>query len=128
MQSSFRRITCDAAGTALPAQWRSHRAHAGPVDPRRFRDAEACAAGSDRAVRREGAGMNRRVTLAVVVAAGIVGAVIEWRQPLLPDSSWLLTVAARELDGARLYRDVFDINPPLAIWLDAVVVLVSRGA
>lgn len=64
--------------------------------------------------------------MAAVLLAGMVGAVIEWRQPLLPDSSWLLWLAGRELDGARLYRDLFDINPPLAVWLDTVVVSVAR--
>jgi hypothetical protein len=66
--------------------------------------------------------------VAAVLAAAIVGAIIEWRQPLLPDSSWLLWLAGRELDGARLYQDLFDINPPLAVWLDTVVVSVSRLA
>jgi hypothetical protein len=72
--------------------------------------------------------MGRRVVIGAVVAAGSIGAAIEWRQPLLPDSSWLLWIARRWLDGATLYRDVFDINPPLAIWLDAAVVLIARAA
>lgn len=62
----------------------------------------------------------------MVVLAAIVGGIIQWRQPLLPDSSWLLWIAGRWLDGATLYRDVFEVNPPLAIWLHAPVVWVAR--
>lgn len=63
-----------------------------------------------------------RATAAVVLLAAILGGVIQWRQPLLPDSSWLLWIAGRWLNGARLYRDVFEVNPPLAIWLNAPIV------
>jgi hypothetical protein len=66
--------------------------------------------------------------LGLLLLAGLVGAAIEWRQPLLPDSSWLLWLAGRELDGAKLYQDVFDINPPLAVWLDTIPTLVARAA
>lgn len=58
----------------------------------------------------------------MVLLAAIVAGVIQWRQPLLPDSSWLLWVAGRWLNGARLYRDVFEVNPPIAIWLHAPIV------
>lgn len=64
----------------------------------------------------------RRATAVVVLLAAVVGGVIQWRQPLLPDSSWLLWIAGRWLHGARLYRDVFEVNPPLAIWLEAPIV------
>src|SRR5512140_1342176 len=64
----------------------------------------------------------RRATAVVVLLAAVVGGVIQWRQPLLPDSSCLLWIAGRWLHGARLYRDVFEVNPPLAIWLEAPIV------
>jgi hypothetical protein len=66
--------------------------------------------------------VGRRATAAAVLLAAVVGGAIQWRQPLLPDSSWLLWVAGRWLNGARLYRDVFEVNPPLAIWLNAPIV------
>ena len=72
--------------------------------------------------------MSRRVAFACILLAAIIGGVIEWRQPMLPDSSWLLWVAGRWLDGATLYRDVFEVNPPLAIWLHAPVVWIARFA
>ena len=64
----------------------------------------------------------RRATAVLVLLAAVVGGVIQWRQPLLPDSSWLLWIAGRWLHGARLYRDVFEVNPPLAIWVNAPIV------
>lgn len=70
--------------------------------------------------------MSRRASATIILLAALLGAVIQWRQPLLPDSSWLLWIAGRWLDGATLYRDVFDINPPLAIWLHAPVVWIAR--
>ena len=37
--------------------------------------------------------MNRRASATVILLAALLGAVIQWRQPLLPDSSWLLWIA-----------------------------------
>lgn len=44
------------------------------------------------------------------------------------DVSWLITVAEKWLDGARLYTDVFETNPPFAVWLHAPAVLFARHA
>jgi hypothetical protein len=35
--------------------------------------------------------------------------------PLNTDVAWLLTVGERVLDGQRLYRDIIEINPPMAV-------------
>ncbi len=43
-----------------------------------------------------------------------------------PDMAFLLYAAGRVLDGARLYRDVVEINPPLIVWLNLPVVLLAR--
>jgi hypothetical protein len=56
-------------------------------------------------------------------AAGIV--VITW-YPVNHDAAWLLHVAGRWLDGARLYVDVIEVNPPLIIMLLAPVVALGR--
>ena len=37
--------------------------------------------------------------------------------PLGPDVSWQLYVAGALLRGARLGRDIIEVNPPLAVWL-----------
>lgn len=37
--------------------------------------------------------------------------------PLDGDVSWLITVAERVLNGARLYVDLFEVNPPASVWL-----------
>ncbi len=44
-----------------------------------------------------------------------------------PDMAFLLYAAGRVLDGARLYRDVVEINPPLIIWFNVAVALVARA-
>ncbi|MFC7536888.1 hypothetical protein ACFQPG_05835 [Sphingomonas sp. GCM10030256] len=37
--------------------------------------------------------------------------------PIDGDVSWLITVAERVLGGQRLYRDIFEVNPPASVWL-----------
>lgn len=49
-------------------------------------------------------------------------------RPAPPDMAFLLYAAGRLLDGATLYRDVVEINPPLVIWLNAPVELLARVA
>lgn len=42
------------------------------------------------------------------------------------DAAWYLYMVERWRDGASLYRDVVDTNPPLIIWLMAPPVLLAR--
>jgi len=44
-----------------------------------------------------------------------------------PDMAFLLYAAGRVLDGAQLYRDVVEINPPLVIWLNLPIEAVARA-
>jgi len=44
-----------------------------------------------------------------------------------PDMAFLLYAAGRVLDGAKLYRDVVEINPPLIVWLNVPIVLLARA-
>jgi hypothetical protein len=44
-----------------------------------------------------------------------------------PDMAFLLYAAGRVLDGAKLYRDVVEINPPLIVWLNIPIVLLARA-
>ncbi|HEY2434492.1 MAG TPA: hypothetical protein VGI12_17595 [Vicinamibacterales bacterium] len=43
------------------------------------------------------------------------------------DAAWYLYMVERWRDGATLYRDVIDTNPPLIIWLSAPPVLAARA-
>jgi hypothetical protein len=62
--------------------------------------------------------------LAVVIAAlGVLPAVLGRVQP---DTGWYLYSAGRVLDGARLYVDLVEVNPPLIVWLDTVPVALGR--
>ncbi|MFQ5888554.1 MAG: hypothetical protein ACE5JR_00740 [Gemmatimonadota bacterium] len=58
-----------------------------------------------------------------VVAAGLFRA---FRDAPLPDVAWYLYSAERVLDGARLYVDLFDTNPPLIVWLNLTPALLGR--
>lgn len=53
------------------------------------------------------------VTAALVVTAGVV----QFSLPINFDVSWYLYGARRLLDGATLYVDWVDPNPPLIVWL-----------
>jgi len=44
-----------------------------------------------------------------------------------PDMAFLLYAAGRVLDGAKLYKDVVEINPPLIVWLNIPIVLAARA-
>ena len=48
-------------------------------------------------------------------------------KPFNHDVAWLLLMAERWLDGARLYVDVIDVNPPLIVYLSALIVAAARA-
>lgn len=62
---------------------------------------------------------------AAIFLLGFAG---EVRSGLNGDSAWLLHVAGRVLDGARLYVDVVEVNPPLVVWLNLPIVALARAA
>ena len=49
-----------------------------------------------------------------------------WGRPFNHDTSWYLVATEKFLNGARLYVDVIEINPPLAFYVTAPPVLVSQ--
>jgi hypothetical protein len=69
-----------------------------------------------------------RRSVFVVVLAFLLGISLaaEFTSYARPDTGFLLDAAARVLDGARLYVDVVEINPPLIVALNMVVVLSAR--
>lgn len=63
------------------------------------------------------------IVCALLFAAGAV--VLTW-YPVNHDSAWMLHVARRWLEGARLYVDVVEVNPPLIIMLLTPAAAISR--
>jgi hypothetical protein len=64
------------------------------------------------------------------ILAGVLltlGTVPQFLGPPIPDVSWLLYTAGRLLDGAELYRDVVEVNPPLIVWLNLLPVSLARA-
>ena len=43
------------------------------------------------------------------------------------DVAWYLYATGRLLDGATLYRDIIDLNPPLIFYLTTPAVWIARG-
>lgn len=68
----------------------------------------------------------RGVFVVLVVFLLGISLAAEFRSYARPDTGILLDAAARVLDGARLYVDVVEINPPLIIALNMVAVLSAR--
>lgn len=66
------------------------------------------------------------LTLAVIVLLLAVQAVIRFAGPIAADVSWYLYAAGRLLDGAQLYEDIVEINPPLGLWLSLPVAATAR--
>jgi hypothetical protein len=68
-----------------------------------------------------------RVTWLLIAATVVLTLVADLARPARADMSFLLYAAGRLLDGAVLYRDVIEINPPLVIWLNVPVVALARA-
>ncbi len=68
----------------------------------------------------------RTVFLAALGLLIGLGLVAEFRSYAGADTGFLLDEAARVLDGARLYVDLVDMNPPLIVLLNMAAVLLAR--
>jgi hypothetical protein len=62
--------------------------------------------------------------VALLVATGLIP---QFLSRTLPDIAFLLYASGRALDGARLYVDLIEVNPPLIVWLNLPVVAVARA-
>lgn len=69
----------------------------------------------------------RPIALALVAAAVAVAIQALWI-PIDADVSWLITVCERMLAGDRLYRDIFEVNPPASVWLYLPLVWLAQLA
>jgi hypothetical protein len=67
--------------------------------------------------------------LAWLLIALVFAVAILLRQivPLNTDVSWLLTIGERVLDGQRLYVDIVEINPPMAVFAYLPGIAVARA-
>jgi len=70
--------------------------------------------------------LRRDLTFAVVGLLFAVEVFIRYNSYLDPAVAWYLYAGGRLLDGASLYIEVFEVNPPLGLWLSAAVVAVAR--
>jgi hypothetical protein len=70
--------------------------------------------------------VNARVAWVACVALAVLGVAAELAKPATADMGFFLYSAGRVLDGARLYRDVVDLNPPLIFALNLPVVALAR--
>lgn len=61
-----------------------------------------------------------------VLACGVLALLLHLGGTINHDTAWFLTATARYLDGARLYTDIVEINPPLAFYLSVPPVAAAR--
>jgi hypothetical protein len=66
------------------------------------------------------------MTMALAVAAAAIASAV-LRFPINHDVGALLDLTQRSLSGERLYVDIWEPNPPLAIWLLAPPVLAAKA-
>jgi hypothetical protein len=69
-----------------------------------------------------------RIRWAAAALLALVSIVCQWRIGFNNDNAWLIYAASRVLDGAHLYVDLVEINPPLIVWMNLPVVWVARVA
>jgi hypothetical protein len=62
-----------------------------------------------------------------VLVIAVLGSAAEFATLARPDTAYLLHAAERVLDGARLYVDVVEINPPLIVALNIPAVVIARA-
>lgn len=66
------------------------------------------------------------VVATVIGVVFVLGAVIVFQFPAHHDIAWILYMASRALNGATLYRDVVEVNPPLIVFFSLPAALLAR--
>ncbi|WP_181703267.1 hypothetical protein [Chthonobacter albigriseus] len=61
-----------------------------------------------------------------IALSALLAVALQGFHPVHPDVGWLLVLAGRFLDGARLYVDVAEMNPPMSIYLYVPIVALQR--
>jgi hypothetical protein len=67
-----------------------------------------------------------RWTLPLLGLLWLAGLSYSLQTPLHHDVAWYLVATNRFLDGATLYRDIIEVNPPLAFYITVPPVVVAR--
>ncbi|MCF6321656.1 MAG: hypothetical protein L3J32_07815 [Rhizobiaceae bacterium] len=62
----------------------------------------------------------------VFAIAIVIASVLQLPNPLNHDAAWHFQTAFKWLDGARVGYDVFDINPPMTMWLSSIPAIYSN--
>jgi len=69
--------------------------------------------------------LRRDLTVAVIVLLFAIQAVVRYSSHIDPAVGWYLYAGERLLEGGALYSDIFEVNPPLALWLCAAIVALA---
>lgn len=70
---------------------------------------------------------SRPAAAGLALALALIGLAPQFLSRTLPDIAFLLHAAGEVLDGARLYVDLLEVNPPLIVWLDLPIVAAARS-
>ena len=68
----------------------------------------------------------RLLPYGAAIACGAFALLLHLGGTINHDSAWFLTATAQFLDGAGLYTDIVEINPPLAFYLSVPPVMAAR--
>lgn len=71
--------------------------------------------------------LRRGAFASVFIGVLLIAAALRLFAPAETDVAWLLTVGEKWLDGARLYRDIIETNPPGAVLLYMPAILLGRA-
>lgn len=63
--------------------------------------------------------------LALATAAGAATLLVFWGRAINHDTAWYLLATRKWLDGATLYRDIIEVNPPLNFYLTVPAVALA---
>lgn len=64
----------------------------------------------------------------IILLLAVLGLVPVYASPTNSDLAWYQYMAARWLEGADLYRDLVEVNPPLIVWLNVPPAAAERVA
>ena len=64
---------------------------------------------------------------AVLAVIALLGAAVQYPGPLNHDAAWHFHTAFRLIEGDRIGIDIFDINPPMSMWLFSLPALAAKA-
>ena len=66
--------------------------------------------------------MQRLICLSTIAALFVVQIYLRFQSELVQDCAWFMHVADQLLHGKTLYVDIFEVNPPLGMWMMVPIV------